>query len=198
MEAFNGYLKKMCDNLNSANDCLSLLHSALTHNAAASLNDCMEKTTSIKMTETEICGKITYLARNDHSLKTYISIPQILLRINENIEKLNETLGKKLKDNILFTDRAVSELSILFGKLKEALKSTSDLLATKNTVLVKHINECEEDIVQKALEFATLHEERLIEGLCLPVASSLYLNMLNSIRCIAWDTKEIATKFSSN
>ena len=43
-------------------------------------------------------------------------------------------------------------------------------------------------------EYATLHEERLIEGLCLPVASSLYINMLDSIKNIAWHAKEIATK----
>ncbi len=198
METFNGYLKKMCDNLNSANDCLTLLYSALTHNKTASVNECKEKVTLIKKTETDLAEKITYLAQKDHSFKTYVSIPQLVFRIGDNVDKLNEIIGKKIRENILFSDRAVSELSILFRKLKEALTSTSDLLATKNPVLVKHINECEEDIVQKALEFATHHEERLIEGLCLPIASSLYLNMLNSIRCIAWDTKEIATKFSSN
>ncbi len=196
METFNAYLKKMCENLHNANECLSLLHSALTHNTTASVNDCKEKISSIKKTESDLAGKITYLAQKDHSFKIYISIPQLLLRIGDNIEKLNEIVAKKIKENVLFSDRAISELSILFQKLKEGLNSTSDLLATKNPVLVKHINECEEDIVQKALEFATHHEERLIEGLCLPVASSLYLNMLNSIRCIAWDTKEIATKFS--
>jgi Na+/phosphate symporter len=110
---------------------------------------------------------------------------------------LNESVGKKVKEDILFSDRAISELSILIQKLKETLKNTSDLLATKNAVLVQHINGCEEDIVRKALEFATQHEERLVEGLCLPVSSHLYLNMLNSIRCIAWDAKEIATKFVS-
>jgi Na+/phosphate symporter len=198
MDTFNGYLKKMCDNMNNASECLTLLHSALTHNSTDPIHDCRERLSSIKKIETDLADKITYLARKDHSYKIYISVPQLLLRIGENIEKLSENLGKKIKEDILFSDRAISELAILFQKLEETLKSTSDLLSTKNSVLVQHINECEKDIVQKALEFATLHEERLVEGLCLPVSSSLYLNMLNSIRCIAWDAKEIATKFALN
>ncbi len=198
MDTFNEYLGKMCENTNNAGECLTLLHSALTHNSRDSIHACREKINSIKRMETDLADKITYLARKDHSYRIYISVPQLLLRIGENLEKLNETLDKKIKEDILFTDRAVSELTILFQRLKETLKSTSDLLATKNSILVQHINECEKDIVQKALEFATQHEERLVEGLCLPVSSSLYLTMLNSMRCIAWDAKEIAMKFASN
>jgi Na+/phosphate symporter len=197
METFNGYLKKMCDSLCSADECLTLLHSALKQNSMRPVHDCREKIISIRKTEADLSSKITQLAQKDHSFRTYISVPQLLLRIGENIEKLSDTINKKIKEDILFSDKAVAELAILFQRLKETLKSTSDLLATKNTVLIQHIDECEEDIVRKALAFATQHEERLVEGLCLPVSSPVYLNMLNSIRCIAWDAKEIATKFAS-
>jgi len=42
-----------------------------------------------------------------------------------------------------------------------------------------------------------LHEERLIRGECLPIASSLFIGMLEAIKSIAWHTKEITTKLIS-
>ncbi len=198
MSTFDDYVKKMRESTNNAGECLDLLQKALSHNSTAPLQNCREKTTHIKKTEAELTGKITQLAQENNTLRVYLSVPLILLRIGGHIDNLTDTFHKKIKDDILFSDRAVSELTILFRQLKEALKSTSDLLVTKNPVLVHHITECEEDVVRKALEFATHHEERLIEGLCLPVASPLYLNILNSIRCIAWDIKEIASRFTQS
>jgi Na+/phosphate symporter len=195
MITFDDCVKKMQEDANSAHECLALLQTALSRNSAAPLKDCERKIALIRKTEAELTEKITHLAQENHTYRMYLSIPPLLLRIGEQVEKLSETIHKKIKEDVLFSDRAISELTILFQRLKEALKSTSDLLATKNPVLVQHITECEDDVVKKALEYATLHEERLIEGLCLAMASPLFLNILNSVRCIAWDAKEIATKF---
>jgi len=198
MSTFDDFVKKMKESTNNACECIDLLQTALSQNSTAHLQVCREKTAHIKKTEAELSAKITQLAQENNALRVYLSVPLILQRIGGHIDNLNDTFHKKIKDDILFSDRAVSELTTLFRRLKEALKNTSDLLVTKNPVLVRHITECEEDVVKKALEFATLHEERLIEGLCLPVSSPLYLNILNSIRCIAWDTNEIASKFSQS
>jgi Na+/phosphate symporter len=196
MEAPNENVKKMLETVHAAHECIAFLQTALLQNSPSPLKACREKTAFIKKADTELTGKITRLAKEDPAYRVYLSGPQLLSRIGENIEKLDETVSRKIKDDILFSDRAVSELTILFRRLGEILKSTADLLETRNQVLIRHIGECEEDVVKKALEYATHHEERLIEGLCQPVASSYFLNMLNSIRCIAWDAKEIAAKFA--
>lgn len=198
MSTFDDFVKKMRESTSNAGECIELLQTALAQNSTAPLQVCREKAAQINKTEADLTARITRLAQENNALRVYLSVPLILQRIAGHIDNLTDTFHKKIKDDILFSDRAISELMILFRRLKEALKNTSDLLVTKNPVLVKHINECEEDIVRKALEFATLHEERLIEGLCLPVSSPLYLNILNSIRCIAWDTNEIASKFSQS
>ncbi|HET6418795.1 MAG TPA: hypothetical protein VFG19_01475 [Geobacteraceae bacterium] len=195
MATFDQCLKKIQEDSSIALECLSLLQAALSRNSTAPLRDCEGKTALFKKSEAELTESITRLAKENQTYRAYLSIPPLLLRIGEQIERLCEIVNKKISDDILFSDRAISELSTLFDKLKEALKSTSDLLATKNPVLIKHITECENDIAVKALEYGTQHEERLIEGLCLTIASPLFLNILNSVRCIAWDAKEIALKF---
>jgi Na+/phosphate symporter len=47
-----------------------------------------------------------------------------------------------------------------------------------------------------AEEYATLHEDRLITGECMPEASSIFLKMLDAIKDIAWNAKEIAVKLA--
>jgi Na+/phosphate symporter len=195
METLNECLDKMKEAANNSYECLSLLQTALSHNSITPLKGCREKLHSITSLETELTGKISRFAKEDNSLKKYVSIPQLLSGIGEHIEKLSDIIGRKIKEDVLFSDRAIFELTTLFKGLKDLLKSTSDLLITENPALVQHVRECENDVAKKAMEYATSHEDRLIEGLCLPVASPLFLNMLNSIRCVACNAKEIATKF---
>jgi Na+/phosphate symporter len=195
METFNDCLDKMKGAANNAFECIALLQKAFSHNSTTPLKDCREKVPSMMKLEAELTHKIARLAQEDNALKKYVSIPRLLSGIEEHIEKLSDIINKKIKDDVLFSDRAISELAILFQRLKELLKNTADLLTTGNPILVQHIRECEQDVVKKALEYATSHEDRLIEGLCLSVASPLFLNMLNSIRCIACNANEIAMKF---
>lgn len=198
MDTLSDLLAKTHGAATNAYDCIPLLQNAFTHNSSQPLKDCLGKLESIKKTEAEVTIRIAELVREDHTLKPYLSIPQLLLRIGEHVEKLMEIINKKIKEDILFSDRGISEISFLFQRLAEILKTTSDLLLTKNSVLIRYIQESESDLANKALEYATLHEERLIEGLCLPIASPLFLNMLNAIRNIAWDAKEIAIKFTNH
>ncbi len=196
METFNELLKKMHEAATKANDCLSLLQSAFMHNSSRPMKEYQEKINFVKKAETEITVKIAELARENHALKPYLSIPHLLSRTADDIDRFAELVNKKIKDDILFSDRAISEITILLQRLTEILKTTADLFITNNPVLIKYVQDAEADVAKKSIEFATSHEERMIEGLCLPLASPLFLNMLNAIRCIARDAKEISAKFA--
>lgn len=187
-------LKAMHDMASNEENCISLLQTAFIYNSPKPLRDCESNIEAIKKAEATLTKKITELARDNPELKQYISIPVHLLRIGENIEKLTEFMDKKIKDNILFSDKAVTEITFLLQRLIDVLRPTADMILARNTILRRYVEESEVGIVKRATEYATLHEERLIEGLCLPVASSLYINMLDSIKSIAWHAKEIAVK----
>ncbi|MCL4456879.1 MAG: hypothetical protein M1147_10360 [Nitrospirae bacterium] len=193
-EGIKEALKTMYDMADNAEDCISFLQTALIYNSSKPLKDCGAKVNDIKKAETAITKKIAELAKDNPDLKQYVSVPAHLLRIGENIEKLSELMNKKIKDNILFSDKAVTEITFLLQRIVDVLRPTSDIILAKNTILGRYVQESEEGIVKRATEYATLHEERLIEGLCLPIASSIYINMLDSIKNIAWHAKEITAK----
>ncbi len=180
-----------------AENCMLHLQTAFIYNSVSPLNNCYESIEIIKNKEPELTKRLTELARTDQSLKPYISVPVHYLRISENMEKLSELINKKIKEDILFSDKAVMEITFLFERLMDMLKPVSDLILAKNIILSKYVQESESGVVKNANEYATLHEERLIEGLCLPFASAIYINMLDAIKNIAWHAKEIAVKIVS-
>jgi Na+/phosphate symporter len=179
---------------NNALDCISLLQNGFIYNTTAPIKDCKEKVAVTKKQEAQISNKLTEMLRDNPDLKPYLTIPDHLLKIGENIEKLSELITKKIRENILFSDKAVMEMTFLLQRLDEILRPTTEIIFERNTLLSMYIQESQASVGKMAGEYATLHEERLIKGVCFPAASSLYINMLDSVKGIAWHSKEIAVK----
>jgi len=174
--------------------CLSLLQAAFINYSLDQLKECRQKVAEIRKAEVELAVKVTEAAKQNSEMKQYVLVPQHILRIAENIDSMAEMTARKMKENILFSERALTEATFLLQRLKEIIMSANDLLFCENTILNSYVEESEANLVKTCIEYATQHEERLIEGLCQPVSSSIYIAMLDCIRNIAWHAKEIAIK----
>jgi Na+/phosphate symporter len=191
---FSQLIKEMSDLGRQTDECLSLLQLAFIHISLDPLKECRDKVAEIRKAEIALAVKVTDAAKQDGAMKQYILVPQHILRIAENIDSMAEMTAMKIKENILFSERAITEGAFLLQRLKEIIMSANDLLFCENTLLNSYVEESEANLVKTCIEYATLHEERLIEGLCQPVSSSIYIAMLDCIRNIAWHAKEIAIK----
>ena len=191
---FHHLIKEMSDLGRQTDACLSLLQGAFINNSLDQLKACREKVSEIRNAEVGLAVKVTDAAKQSGEMKQYVLVPQHILRIAENVESLAEMTAKKVKDNILFSERAITEITFLMQRLKEIIMSANDLLFCENTILNSYVEESETNLVKTCIEYATQHEERLVEGLCLPVSSSIYITMLDCIRNMAWHAKEIAIK----
>jgi Na+/phosphate symporter len=105
-------------------------------------------------------------------------------------------LKNKSKGNVLISDKATAELDYLFGSTRDIMVNVRDMVLAPNTLVARHMAESERAVEKMADEYATKHEERLIEGLCTPKASQLYIQMLDAFKSIAWHAKEIAKDLS--
>lgn len=187
-------LEVMHEQCNDAGKCIGLLQTAFIYNSLTTLKDCYTLVKGIKAKEPELTQKIVAHAKNNHELAPYVSVPAHLLRIGENIEKLAGAIEEKINKGLLFSDRAVTETTFLLQRLLETLKPTADIILAKNVFLNRYVQESEAGIAKNATLYATLHEERLIEGICLPAASAIYLTMLDAVKDTAWHAKEISSK----
>ncbi len=189
-------LMTMHNMVENAKDCISLLQNAFIYNNSLFLDECKVKVRAIKTELTHVTEKIQAAADNNPDAAAFLSVPDLLLNIVQSIETLSDTMEKKISDYVLFSDKAVKETTYLLQRLIEILEPTAEILLARNTFLSMYVEESQTDLGNTALEYSTLHEERLIEGVCMPAASAIYITILGLIKNIAWQSKEIAVKLA--
>jgi Na+/phosphate symporter len=90
----------------------------------------------------------------------------------------------------------VREVNSLFEMTIEMLECVRDALRTGNRTLIRNILMVSRQLDLMANEFALFHEQRLIEGVCQPRASSLYLAMFDYLKGIEWHARQIGEKLA--
>ena len=109
---------------------------------------------------------------------------------------LADPIQKKIKDSVLFSDKAVSQTNYLFDHQGGLLRSILDVIKTDNDFLKKYTLEEGQALLQACRDFATEHEERLIEGVCLPQAAPIFLAILDAVRNISQHEVDIALELA--
>jgi Na+/phosphate symporter len=122
----------------------------------------------------------------------YVGVPAHIGRIGDGLSRISESITSKIKGEVLFSDKATGELDYLFGRTRDILVNARDMILAPNTLVARHMAESALAVERMADEYSTLHEERLIEGLCTPKASQMYLQMLDAFKTISWHSKELA------
>lgn len=125
-------------------------------------------------------------------------VPMHLERIGDHVEAFARAVERQAQEGVLFTDRAVHEIDRLLEKALELLEATRDILRTGNRTLVHHVLTDGPCFQATASEFASFHQERLIQGLCRPRASSIYLAMIDYVRGIERHQRDIVQKVSGH
>jgi Na+/phosphate symporter len=174
-----------------------LLQNAFIYNSSKSLDECEVKAKEIHENEKIFTEEVIAEVKADPDLRVYVSVPGHMERMGDYIEDIIGCIRTKIKEGILFTDKAVSEVTFLMERLQEVLKNTGDIILARNRIIRDYVKESSTEISRSANEFSTMHEERLIEGLCMPKASSLFLHILDALKGIAWHAKEIAEKLTA-
>jgi Na+/phosphate symporter len=188
---------KLYDMNQGAVECIYLLQNAFLYNSEKSLDVCEARAKEIHLSEKVLTREFIEEAKAGPLARAYLSVPGHIERMGDFIENIIGCIRTKIREGILFSDKAVSETAFLMERLQEVLKNTSDIILARNVILKDYVKESAAEIGRSASEFATMHEERLIEGLCMPKASPLFLDMLDAIKGIAWHAKEISEKLTA-
>jgi Na+/phosphate symporter len=123
-----------------------------------------------------------------------VFVPMHLERIADNLERLASSTARMVHEGTLFTDRASREVGGLLQLAIEMLEGVRDAIRTGNHVLIRYVIEAGLSCETQAHDCAHFHEKRLVEGVCQPRASSVYLAMLDDIKGIEWHARQIAQK----
>jgi Na+/phosphate symporter len=135
-------------------------------------------------------------ARWPEGVQGIFLVPVHLERIGGNIELLGQALTTVIREGIPFTERAVRELNTLFARAIELLECVRDVILTQNHILFRHMQIEGQRYEELVNEYALFHQQRLIEGLCLPKASSLFVAVLDYLKGITGHIGQIADKLA--
>jgi Na+/phosphate symporter len=129
--------------------------------------------------------------------KPYLSITSSFDRMTFNIEGIVDRLKSKVQNRILFSDRAVKEINDIFQEAMDLLESLPDLILTQNKLLAQHMGEQVRSVFKIVNGYFEEHEERLIQGVCTPKSSPIYLGILESLKGIIAHILEVSGKIVS-
>jgi Na+/phosphate symporter len=130
-------------------------------------------------------------------VKPYLSIASSFDRMTYNIEGIFDRLRAKSQTHILFSDQAVKEVNDVFQEAMRLLENLPNLIATQNKLLAQRIGEEGRSMFKIANGYSEGHEERLIQGICVPKSSPIYLGIIESLKGVIVHTLEVSGKIVS-
>ena len=112
--------------------------------------------------------------------------------IDANLGGLAGPLNRKIQGAVLFSDKAVAQTNYLFDQHTGMIRSLLDIVKTDNQFLKNYVVNEGRNLVQACADYATEHQDRLIEGLCTPQGAPIFLAILDAMRGVGQTEVEIA------
>lgn len=141
-----------------------------------------------------IISKSPSTERGREWAKPYLSIASSLDRMAYNIEGILSRLGVKSQNHILFSDQAVKEVNEVFQEAMRLLESLPNLITTENKALAQRIGEEGRVMLKIASGYSEVHEDRLIQGICVPKSSPIYLGIIEALKGVIVHILEVSGK----
>jgi Na+/phosphate symporter len=159
---------------------LGLTWSSFRRHDPAALETAAALGRTIHKREKELTERLVAAAPEEAEYLRFV--PGHLERIGDATEGVIRCLRGMEAEGTAFTERGMREVNELFERALELLECARDIMLTGNRVLGRHVEIESMRFQDRASDFARAHEERLIEGVCLPRASSAYLAILDYLR----------------
>jgi len=182
--------------MHKAEEMLELTEEGFIRNKLASLDRADEINKEIQSREDALTTMLAKMASQNNEARAVLSVPSHVEKIATSIKRITESSRIRIKEGMLFSDKAILETGQLFTKAKEVLKKASDAVVTGAPATIESVLK-ESDIMDNmANNFATAHEERLVTGECSPKSSSTYLCILYAFDDMGAHLKEAVRRLS--
>jgi len=183
--------------MHKAEQMLELTEDAFMKNKIGSLDQAESLAHEIRSQEDALTEKLAKLAPSDSSARAILSVPVHIEKISVSIERVVSNVRVKIKEGLLFSDKAIQETGRLLLKGKELLKKAGESVVTASPESMETVRVFSDAMIRMSNEFATSHEDRLVAGECSPKVSSNYLCMLYAFEDMASHAKDAVNKLSS-
>ncbi len=179
--------------MHKAQEMLELTEDGFAKNKLSALDEADEISKEIHAKEDHLTAVLAKMASTNSEARTLLTVPSHIEKIATSIKRITENSRSRIKEGMLFSDKAILETGKLFTKTKEVLKKAGEAAVTGAPAAINSAVTDSEAVERMANEFATSHEERLVTGECSPKSSSTYLCILYAFEDMGAHIKD-ATK----
>ena len=119
-------------------------------------------------------------------------LPSALERIGDSVEALIRCEQNLLREGLAYSELAIAEIMALFDKARDLIARVAAVIRAGDREGLAAILELGVQFEAFADQVALRHQERLVRGVCMPRASSIFLAMLDSFREIERYTRRMS------
>jgi Na+/phosphate symporter len=195
-EALKEIKKELYLMLHKSREMLELTEDAFAKNKVSPLDQAEELAREIHDKEDVLTEKLAKLASSNPEARAIISVPAHIEKIASTIKRIQDNTRTRIKEGMLFSDKAIQETSTMFAKTKDVLKKAGEVAVTGAKKGVEEIT-AESDAIERMVnEFTTAHENRIITGEASPKSSTVFLCILYAFEDMAAHIKNAVRKIS--
>lgn len=176
--------------LHKSREMLELTEDAFAKNKVSPLDEAEEISREIQIKEDNLTEKLAKLSRGTPEARAIVSVPAHIEKIATTIKRIQDNTRTRIKDGMLFSDKAIQETSTMFSKAKDALKKAGDVVVTGAKKGIEEIIADSDAIEKLASDFTTAHENRIVSGEASPKSSTVYLCILYAFEDMAGYIKD--------
>ncbi len=164
--------------MHKAQEMLELTEDGFMKNRVTPLDEADDLAKEIQTKEDALTSTLAKMSSTSNEARTILAVPAHIEKIATSIKRINENSRNRIKEGLLFSDKAIFETGKLFTKSKDILKKSGEAAVTGAPTTVEAVLADSDALERMANDFATAHEERLVTGECAPRSSSTYLCIL--------------------
>lgn len=192
-KSLSPYQHKIADSLEDLHQMIGITYEGFIKHKKALLAEAESLGRKVHESEKVIAEALVSGGDRDGA-KALLSLAGHVERAGDCVESVIRVVHSKIKEGTLFSEKAVSELTYVYNTVKDLTRHVKDLVLTLNPFLADHVINTADKFSEAAQEFATAHEERLIAGVCQPVHSAMYLDIVDNLRTAGWHLREMAAR----
>jgi phosphate:Na+ symporter len=184
----------MCDMLGS-------IEKAFMEHKAEYLAAAMKKESEINELEKAITGMVLELSKTlkaGGDKKELIALQQVVVtleRMGDEGASLVERIEIKNAEKLLFSDMGVAQFNETFSAMRKSVEMMREFLKTKTGILKDKIIDNGFHVKELVERYRAEHAERLVKGICTPMAANMFFDMLDFTGNLARHSSNIAKLF---
>jgi Na+/phosphate symporter len=182
--------------MHKAQSMLELTEDGFMKSKASSLDRADELAVEIQAKEDNLTTLLARMASSNNEARSILTVPSHIEKIATSIKRIGDNSRSRIKEGLLFSDKAILETGKLFTKSKDILKKAGEAAVTGSQATLQAVLAESDTLERMANDFATAHEERLVTGECSPKSSSTYLCILYAFEDMGAHIKNTIVKLS--